>query len=142
MENKRKHLDYIQNVINRMAANSFLLKGWSVTLVAGLLALSVAAGQKIAFIAVSFAPVLVFWILDGYFLWQERRYRNLYDLVRVKDKEEIDFDMNPQPAAKPGNTWPAAVFSKTLLIFYLALLGVMIAVITFLILGAPPPPVK
>jgi hypothetical protein len=139
MENKRKHLDYIQSVVNRMAANSFLLKGWSVTLVAGLLALSVATDQKIALIAISFAPVLVFWILDGYFLWQERLYRNLYDAVRVKDKDEIDFDMNPHPAAKPGNTWLAAMGSKPLLIFYLALIGVMIAVIAFLALGAAPP---
>jgi hypothetical protein len=139
MENKRKHLDYIQSVVNRMAANSFLLKGWSVTLVAGLLALSVATGQKIALIAISFAPALVFWILDGYFLWQERLYRNLYDTVRVKGEDEIDFDMNPHPAAKPGNTWLAAMGSKTLLIFYLALIGVMIAVIAFLALGTAPP---
>jgi len=139
MENKRKHLDYIQNVVNRMAANSFLLKGWSVTLVAGLLALSFAANQKIAFISICFVPVIVFWVLDGYFLWQERRFRDLYNQVRVKDTNEIDFDMNPQPAATPGNTWLAAMVSKTLLIFYLALIVVMVAVIAFLALGAPPP---
>ena len=35
MENKIKHLEIIQGVINRMAGNSFALKGWAVTLVAG-----------------------------------------------------------------------------------------------------------
>ena len=34
MENKRAHLEMIQAVITRMAGNSFLIKGWSVTLVA------------------------------------------------------------------------------------------------------------
>lgn len=38
MEEKMRHLEMIQNVISRMASNSFLLKGWTVTLVVGLLA--------------------------------------------------------------------------------------------------------
>lgn len=32
MENKQKHLEFIQSIINRMAGHSFLLKGWGVTL--------------------------------------------------------------------------------------------------------------
>ncbi|MGX1266794.1 hypothetical protein RKD55_004738 [Rossellomorea marisflavi] len=38
MEEKMRHLELIQNVMSRMASNSFLLKGWTVTLVVGLLA--------------------------------------------------------------------------------------------------------
>ena len=37
MENKLKHLEMIQNVINRLANSSFLLKGWTVVLVAAVL---------------------------------------------------------------------------------------------------------
>lgn len=33
-----KHLALVQGVINRLAGNSFSLKGWSVTLVSALLA--------------------------------------------------------------------------------------------------------
>ena len=40
MEAKLKHLEFIQNTINRMARNSFLLKGWMVTIVVGLFAIS------------------------------------------------------------------------------------------------------
>ena len=40
MEDKRKHLELVQGVINRMAGNSFMLKGWAVTLVAGIFALA------------------------------------------------------------------------------------------------------
>ena len=37
MENKIKYLEMIQSVINRMANNSFCLKGWTVTLVSGFI---------------------------------------------------------------------------------------------------------
>ena len=41
MEKKLKHLEFIQKTIERMAKNSFLLKGWSLTLTTALIAISV-----------------------------------------------------------------------------------------------------
>ena len=41
MNNKLKHLEFIQRVINRMASNLFFLRGWTVTLIAALFALFV-----------------------------------------------------------------------------------------------------
>ena len=67
MENKRKHLELIQGIINRMAGNSFLLKGWSVTLVSAVFALS-AKDANHAYFSIAYFPVIMFWILDGYFL--------------------------------------------------------------------------
>ena len=78
MDSKLKHLEFIQGVVNRLSTNSFLLKGWSVVLVAALLALS-AKDRNILFILLAYLPTLVFWGLDGYFLWQERLYRALYN---------------------------------------------------------------
>jgi len=40
MENKRKHLEVIQTIINRMTVDWFLLKSWTITLVADLFAFS------------------------------------------------------------------------------------------------------
>ena len=40
MEKKMQHLQMIQDVITRMANNSFMLKGWAVTLIAGIFALA------------------------------------------------------------------------------------------------------
>ena len=71
MESKLKHLDLIQGVINRMANNSFLLKGWSVTLISALFALA-AKDSNSLFIYLAYFPCVAFWSLDGYFLWQER----------------------------------------------------------------------
>ncbi|MET0626525.1 MAG: hypothetical protein ABW250_26560 [Pyrinomonadaceae bacterium] len=119
--NKLKHLEIIQGVINRMAGNSFLVKGWCVTLVAAIIALASKDDDK-RFIVVAFYPVLMFWVLDAYFLNQERLYRNLYDKVRLEDEAAVDFSMNakavPPPAGKPKETWVRAFLSLTLLLFY------------------------
>src|SRR2546422_493386 len=93
MENKLKHLDFIQAVISRMGSNSFLVKGWAVTLVAALFALA-AKDSNVRFVYVAYLPVLAFWSLDTFFLRQARLYRNLYDAVRAKAPEQIDFDLN------------------------------------------------
>ncbi len=122
----------IQGVINRMAHCSFLLKGWSVTLVAALFALSLATHEKVALISISFIPVIVFWILDSYYLWQERLFRGVYNQVREKDESKIDFLMNPTDFIGGNNTWVSTFFSKTILIFYISLVITMIAVIIFL----------
>ena len=63
MEKKLKHLEMVQGVINRMANNSFMLKGWAVTLVAGIFALSGEATDKLYFL-VAYIPIIVFWGLE------------------------------------------------------------------------------
>lgn len=58
-ENKLKHLEMIQGIINRMASNSFALKGWAVTLVAGIFALASKDTDKIYFL-IAYVPIVVF----------------------------------------------------------------------------------
>ena len=134
MEKKINHLEMIQGVVNRMAQCSFMLKGWSVTLVVALLALSVATSQKIALILVSFIPLIVFWILDGYYLWQERLFRALYNHVRKLNENEIDFSMDTSSFVGGRNTWISTIKSTTIRSFYLSLLITMLAVIVFFLL--------
>src|SRR5687767_6592867 len=76
-----KHLEMIQGVINRMAGNSFLLKGWSLTVAAALLAFAV-DNRDPGFVALAFIPLLGLWALDAYYLRRERLYRELYEDVR------------------------------------------------------------
>ncbi len=78
MDAKLKHLELIQAIINRLAQNSFFLKGWSVTLVAALFVLATTDSHH-TFIWLAVFPAIMFWLLDGYFLWQERLFRCLYD---------------------------------------------------------------
>lgn len=132
MENKRQHLEMIQGVINRMAGNLFFLKGWAITLIAALFALS-AKDANTQYFFIAYFPVLIFWILDGYFLSQERLFRNLYDDVRKRDEKDIDFSMDTRIYKdNPRNGWLYSMFSPTLLWFYLSLALVML-LIMFLI---------
>lgn len=126
MERKLKHLEFIQHAINRMASNLFLLKGWTVTLIAAMFALAAKESRDMYFLLAYF-PTVMFWLLDGYFLSQERRFRSLYDHVRGLDEDAIDFSMDTQPfkASPPRNKWSHVLFSPTLLIYYGVLLAAM-----------------
>ena len=121
MQQKLKHLEFIQGVINRLATNSFQMKGWSVVLVAAILVL-LARESRLEAAYIALAPILVFWALDAYFLWQERLYRALYDHVRTLEEAQIDFAMNVAPF-RTGyrRSWLGAALSHTLLFFYTAL---------------------
>ena len=136
MDRKIKHLEFIQGVINRLASDSFRMKGWCVVLVAALFILLAREG-RIEFVAVALVPVVFFWGLDGYFLWQERLFRALYDSVRVLEEGEIDFSMDVSPF-KTGRprTWPSATFSRTLLTFYGAL-AAAVGLTVFFLCSAP-----
>lgn len=89
-DNKLKHLEFIQNTITRMASNSFMLKGWCITIVSALIALSIKESDYRLYLA-AFIPTIIFWILDSYYLWLEKVFRNLYKDVSKKEEAEIDF---------------------------------------------------
>lgn len=127
MENKHKHLEFIQEVINRMANHSFLIKGWTITLVVALFALSSRSSDK-NYIMIAFLSVIVFWILDSYYLSRERRFRYLYDEVRKKEEREIDFSMDISKFNERKTNWFCSIFSRTILLFYISLVGAMLIV--------------
>jgi len=117
MSSKQAHLEMIQGVVNRLSTNSFLLKGWSVVLVSALFALA-AKDSKMLFVYLAYFPTIAFWCLDGYFLWQERLFRRLYDHVRVLPEEQVDFSMDTSRARQLADTWAAAILSSTLVAFH------------------------
>ena len=117
MNSKIKHLEFIQGVVNRLATDSFRIKGWAVILVSALLVLLIRENQAdLAWIG--FVPVFVFWGLDGYFLWQERLFRDLYDHVRGLHEDRVDFSMDTSVF---NRSWWSATLSITLFLFYGAL---------------------
>lgn len=123
---KHKHLDFVQAAINRMASNLFLLKGWSITLIAALFALAAKDSNQF-YVLIAYFPLFIFWSLDGYFLSQERKFRALYDFIRKLDEKQIDFSMDTRPFSKdPRNSWFGAMSSRTLVIYYGGLAAVML----------------
>jgi hypothetical protein len=92
MESKLKHLDYIQAAISRMSTNSFLFKGWAITIATGLSAFG-AANTKAALLIIAVISTVLFWGLDGYYLWIERGFVELHKQVAKKAEADIDFAM-------------------------------------------------
>lgn len=120
--NKIEHLEMIQGIINRMASNSFMLKGWAVTLVAGIFALASKDTDKLYFL-IAYIPIVVFWGLDSYYLLQERLYRALYNKVRLLNEKDVDFSMKAtkEEFNSEKNRFFSCLLSKTEIWFYLPL---------------------
>ena len=91
--NKIKHLEMIENIIERMAKNCFQLKTWTMTLVVLIGGLASKDTER-KFILIAFIPIIVFWLLDTYYLRLERQFRILYKTVTEKCDDEIDFSMD------------------------------------------------
>jgi len=125
-----KEIDLIQNIIKRMASNSFLIKGWTITLVVATLLLK---GKKYQ-VLIAFIPLLVFWFLDAYFLWQERMYRKLYDWV-IKNRLSTDeylFNMNAYRFKNEVQSKFRIMFSITLGWFY-GSIAILVIIYLFII---------
>lgn len=122
-ETLHKEIDLIQGVINRMAHNSFLLKGWSITIIVAVLALTkdtLVTNDITYFSLILLIPLIVFWYLDAFFLHKERCYIKLYDWVienRMKT-EEFQYNLNYKRFEKEVESIAKIMCSDTLLTFY------------------------
>jgi hypothetical protein len=126
-DNRRAHLIQIQLVIVRMAANSFLLKGWALTLVAALFALaSVDSRQEFALLAL--LPAIMFWGLDAYYLRQERLFRDLYNGIRAAPLGTLKdtFSMDTSPYESEVRPLWATIYTPTLAAFHGAIVVAVI----------------
>ena len=119
-----KEIDLIQGVITRMANNCFLLKGWIVSLIAVLLALTdqtIVATTLNYFNLVLILPVVVFWYLDAFFLHKEKCYRRLYNWTisnRINSDEHL-YDLDYTRFEKDEKSvWRIMFTNKTLFPFY------------------------
>lgn len=144
-EDVHKHLEFLQLTITRMAANSFLIKGWSVTLVVGLLAFTLDRDHTTRGALIGLLPAFLFWFLDAYYLYQERLFRRLYDIVRVRDRTDFSLNiLDLSPCERKGiKSWLATIFALAIWPFYLTLIAVVVLVWMFNSeppkLDSPPP---
>jgi hypothetical protein len=125
-----EELKLTQDIIKRMALNSFLIKGWTITLVIATLLLK---GDKFQAL-IAFIPIFVFWYLDAYFLWLERLYRRLYDWIRLNrlTTDEHLFDMDYRRFIKDEQPKLRIMFSITLGWFYSSIFVLTLLYVIFL----------
>lgn len=102
-----------------MARNSFMLKGWAITVFAGVLALADTDHIFVPLIA-TIVTTVMFWYLDSFYLQQERLYLSLYDKARATSNNDIDFSLKATQDEFPSrrNTICSCLFSKTEKRFY------------------------
>ncbi len=132
MENKIKHLEFIQSTITRMNQNSFQIKGWMITLVSALLALY-ASSERVVYILIAIVPAVVFWFLDAYYLQQERRFRGVYNDVAGLSPDDSrinvrEFEMPIQKYQCGKYCYFNVLFSRTIFPLYgIVIVGLVIA---------------
>lgn len=90
-----KTIDLLESCISRMAQNSFIVKGWTITLTGVILALVPETLDVRLICIICLMLIISFWIVDALYLKNERKFRNKYEkLIKNPDKEEYWFDLN------------------------------------------------
>ncbi len=136
------HLSGLQGTVSRLAGNSAQCKTWAVTLTAALLALTLEKGIAVA-MPVAALPIVIFALLDTYYLSLERRTRNLFIAFANEVRGDVEAGSAEALLFSFGRTQINTSFSDCLKsgsvwIFYLGLL--VLAAVAFLV-GGPLPAV-
>ena len=116
-----KELGLIQDCIKRMANNSFLIKGWTITYIGGILALFNGKLSVLLLAAIILLGVTAFWSLDAFFLQTEKAYRELYKeviLLRPKGIFDNQYSLDPSKYRKQAGSRFDIAMSKTLCPLY------------------------
>ncbi len=114
-----------------MARNSFQIKTWTATLFTAVIVLTYSILNILIFIVLIFTT-LMFWILDSYYLRQERLFRQLYT-SKVNEYNEKNksiknpFDMDVKNFKKYISSTFRVIFSISEGLYYVAFLLVLLA---------------
>lgn len=131
-----KEIDLIQACISRMANNSFLLKGWTISILVVVLALVEKQIDPIYLCLILMIPFVSFWYLDAFFLRTEKMYRKMYEWVienRRKGNEQYLYDLNPKRFEEKVQGVLRIMFTQTLVCFYLIPILINVCILIYLI---------
>ena len=129
-ENKIAYLQMIQEPIGRMSTASAIFKGFAATIVAGIATISYCEVNTWV-LGLSFVPVLLFALLDIYYLQLEKKYRYLYEQVRT-GTHAVDFSMElPKDKKAAKARVRDCIKSPSVWLFYPAMIAILGAVMYF-----------
>jgi hypothetical protein len=123
-----KHLEMLQSLITRMAGYGASFKSYCITVTTAVIGFSFALHRP-AVAALALLPVIAFCVADAQYLRVERRFRDVFNLVRKESWDEMpSFDTNLESA--PAQSFLRAVTSWSIVWFYAPLaVGVLLAVL-------------
>lgn len=121
---REKHLSMIHGEISKMGRNVLICRGLCLGVLTWVLFLAAQHGDRLLSIF-SCVPIFGLWLMDTYFLRQERLFRKLYDHVR-KETTKVDFSMDTLPFKKLVPSYMKTMFSKPARLIYISVLGFII----------------
>lgn len=133
-EENRQHLEFIQNTITRINTNSFQLKEMTILIITACLAIYASDNISLMLLIPVF-PTIIFWVLDSYYLLQEKKFRAIYnDVSGVKVPKIYNVKLYEMPIDKytskrdPQLSLWNVFKSETIGVFYLSLINLLIIV--------------
>ena len=128
----RLYINLIEEIIERMAKNAFIIKGWAITVISVLLTLSTSLSCELSIFIIIIVVDGVFCFLDCFYLRQERLYRNLYSHVikcSKDENEQIDYyNLNASLYSTKRTRYIDVICSKSILPLYVMLVILIIIV--------------
>ena len=114
------HISIIQGVIQRMAENSRYCKLWCVTLVSAVLFFVARSGSP-EYTLITLIPLLLFLILDAYYLALEQGFRGAYE-VFIRKLHVCELTFSDLYVVEPNGSIPKLFFpcllSFSIYVFY------------------------
>lgn len=120
-----------------MASNSFLLKGWAISIIAVVLTLADKSVEPAIMSLLVLIPLMSFWYLDAFFLRTEMMYRMMYEWVlasRMAGDQSKLYDLNPRRFEKEVDSLLSVMWSITLRWFYGLPASITIVIIIYQVL--------
>ena len=111
-----KHMEFIQAVITRLANDSFLMKGWALTVAGAFYGFAVKeTSWRVA--AIGLMPVLIFWGLDASPF--ARKGCSAVSMIRsASAAQELSHSDERRSVCVGGRSWGRTLLSRTLAPFY------------------------
>jgi len=78
------------------------------------------------FFLLAYFPVIVFWILDAFFLHQEKLFRKLYTEVASGQIQSTEFTLDTDLVKEKVSSLLFVFFSKTLFPFHGSIIGIIL----------------
>lgn len=127
------HLSTLQNIITRMSNYSQSCKTWAITLITGIIVILFDT-TKTDYYYIAYFPMLLFYILDSYYLGLEKAFRTIYTefIIQVNNKSIKLIDIEFSIKGRRLKNFCKALISVSTLPFYI-IIGISLYAIKIIV---------
>lgn len=135
-ESVRHYISLLQENITRMASNCMSCKTWLITIVSALCALQLANDAIKGYLWIALIPTILFFVLDAYYLGQEKRFRDIEAVFvdKIKAGEDVMpelYSFKSQEQLTCSFLWKGFISPSTW-IMYTTVAGIILLIILIL----------